>query len=110
EHADGLALAHGRVLREVEREARLADARAGGEDDQIALLESARHGIEIRESRADAADLAFVLMQVVESVVCRVEQRLERCETRLDALLTYGEELLLRTIDRLADIGGVVVA
>ena len=104
EDADGLALAHGGVLREVEREARLTDAGPGGEDDQVRLLEPAGQRVQVREAGADAADLALVLVQVVEPVVRRVEQRLQRREAALDAPLADGEQLLLGTVDRLAHV------
>ena len=61
----------------------------------VALLKAAGHRVQVREARADAADLALVLMQIVEPVVSGMEQGLERCETRLDALFADGEELLL---------------
>ena len=78
EHADALALLDGGVLGDVEREARLADRRAGRDDDQVALLEAGRQRVEVREAGADAADLAAVRVEVVEPVVGVVEQRLQR--------------------------------
>ena len=48
EDADALALADGGVLGDVEREARLADRRAGGDDDEVALLEPGRQRVEVR--------------------------------------------------------------
>ena len=69
----------------------------------------------VRASRSlkpvrDAADLTLVLVQVVEPVVGRVKQRLERAETRRDPLLADREELLLRPVDRLGDVGALLVA
>ena len=51
EDADRLALADRRVLRDVQREAGLADAGPGGEDDQVALLQSAGQRVQVRGSR-----------------------------------------------------------
>ena len=82
EHADALLLLDRGVLGDVEREARLADGRPGGEDDQVALLEAGRERVEVGEAGPDAADLAAVGVEVVEPVVGVVEQRLERAEAR----------------------------
>lgn len=98
------------MLRHVEREAGLADGRAGGEDDQVRLLKSRGHRVQGREPGADAADLALVLVEVVEPVIRRVEQRPQRREARRDALLTDGEELLLRLVDADLDVLRFVVA
>ena len=38
------------MLGDVEREARLADGRAGGNDDEVALLEARRQDVEILEA------------------------------------------------------------
>ena len=63
-----------------------------------------------REAGPDAADLAPVGVQVVEPVVGVVEQRLERAEAGVDALLADGEQLRLGPVDRLLDLGRVLVA
>ena len=110
EHADALALLDRRVLRDVEREARLADGRAGGDDDQVARLEAGRQRVEVGEPGPDAADLAAVGVQVVEPVVGVVEERLERAEAGVDALLADREQLRLGAVDGLLDLGRVLVA
>ena len=110
EDADALALLDRGVLGDVEREARLADRRPGGEDDQVALLEPGRERVEVGEPGPHAADLAAVSVQVVEPVVGVVEERLERAEAGVDALLADREELRLGAIDRLLDLGRVLVA
>ena len=79
-------------------------------DDQVRLLEPAGQRVQVREAGADAADLALVLVQVVQPVVGGVQQRLQRREAALDALLADREELLLRPVDGLADVRRVVVA
>ena len=98
------------VLGDVEREARLADGRPGGEDDQVALLEPGRERVEVGEPGPDAADLAAVGVEVVEPVVGVVEQRLERAEPGVDALLADREQLGLGAIDGLLDLGRILVA
>ena len=65
------------MLGDVEREARLADAGSGRDDDEVALLEAGRQRVEVREAGPDAADLAAVGVQVVEPVVRLVEERLQ---------------------------------
>ena len=110
EDADALALLDRGVLGDVEREARLADRRPGGEDDQVALLEPGRERVEVGEPGPDAADLAAVGVEVVEPVVGVVEQRLERAEAGIDPLLADREELRLGAVDRLLDLGRILVA
>ena len=110
EHADAPALLDRGVLGDVEREARLADRRPGRDDDQVALLEARRQRVEVREAGPDAADLAAVGVEVVQPVVGVVEERLERAEPDVDPLLADREQLGLGAIDRLADLGGVLVA
>ena len=110
EDADALALADGGVLGDVEREARLADRRPRGEDDEVALLEARRERVEVGEAGPDAADLAAVGVQVVEPVVGVVEERLERAEPGVDPLLADREQLRLGAVDRLLDLGRVLVA
>src|SRR4051794_33886156 len=48
-------------------------------------------------------------VEIVEPVVCLVEQRLQWAESGRDALLADGEELGLRAVDRLLDLGWVLV-
>ena len=98
------------VLREVQREARLSDAGPGGDDDQVRLLQPAGQRVQVREAGADAADLALVLVEIVEPVVRRVEKRLQRGEAADDAPLADAEQLLLRAVDGLADVRRIVVA
>ena len=111
EDADALLLADRRVLGDVEREARLADAGPGRDDDEVALLEAGRQRIEVREAGPDAADLAAVGVQVVEPVVGLVEERLQRgWKPDVDPLLADREQLRLGPVDRLLDLGGILVA
>ena len=49
-------------------------------------------------------------VQVVEPVVGVVEQRLERAEAGVDALLADREQLRLGAVDRLLDLGRILVA
>ncbi len=110
EDTDALALAHGGVLGDVEGERRLADRGTRCDHDQVARLESRRERIEVGEAAPDARDLTAVGVQVVETVVRIVEQRLERAEAGVDALLADGEQLRLGPVDRLLDLGRILVA
>ena len=77
---------------------------------EVALLEAGRERVEVREAGPDAADLAAMRVEVVEPVVGVVEQRLERAEPGVDALLADREQLGLGAVDRLLDLGRVLVA
>src|SRR5262249_50356618 len=105
EHADAAVLADGRELGDVKGEARLADAGPGGDHDEVALLEAGRQGVEVGEARGDAVELAAVGMEVVESVVGRVEELLEDAEAGGDPAARDLEELGLGPVDRLLDLG-----
>ena len=107
---DAAALGHGGVLGDVEGEAGLPDARAGGEDDEVALLEAGRQRVEVGEAGPHAADLAAVGVEVVEPVVGVVEERLERAEPDRHPPLADVEQLALGPVDRLLDLGRVLVA
>ena len=110
EDADDLLLVDRGVLGEVEREARLADRRSRGDEDEVGSLEARRHRVEVGEAGADAADLALVLVEVVEPVVGGMKERLQRGEARADPLLADREELLLGAVDDLADVAVLLVA
>src|SRR5689334_3469703 len=49
-------------------------------------------------------------MQVVKPVVGVMEQRVQSRESDIDPLLADREQLSLRPVDRLLDLGGVLVA
>ena len=74
EDADDLALVDRRVLGEVQRQAGLADRGAGGDEHEVRLLQARGQRVQVGEAGADAADLALVLVEVVEPVVGAVEQ------------------------------------
>jgi hypothetical protein len=110
EDADGLALPDGGVLRDVEREARLTDAGAGGQYHKVARLEAGGQLIQVRETGRDAEDLAAVGMQEVQPVVGVVEERLEGAEAVRAAVLADREQLRLGPVYGLLDIRAVFVA
>ena len=110
EHSDAPSLLDRRVLGDVEGQARLAHRRSSREDDQVALLQACRQRVEVREAGADATDLAAMGVEVVQAVVGVVEEGLQGAEPDVDPLLADREQLGFGAIDRLADLGGVLVA
>jgi hypothetical protein len=48
-------------------------------------------------------------MQIIEPIVGVVQERLQGAESRVDALLADREELRFSAVDRLLDLGGVLV-
>src|SRR5690606_26994311 len=89
-----------RVLRDVERQRRLSDRRAGGEDDKVRGLEATEQRVEMRQAGGDAEDLAAVLVEVLEPVVGLAEQRGERLEADIGPALADLEQDGLGTVDR----------
>ena len=74
EDADRATVADGGVLGDIQREARLADRWSGREDDEVALLEPCRQGVQLGEAGPDAADLASMGVQIVEPIERLMEQ------------------------------------
>src|SRR5206468_9561351 len=93
EEPDRAFLAHGGMLGDVQREAGLANAGAGGENDEVAALEARGEGVEVLEPGADAADLPAVRMQVIQPVIGSMEEIPQAAESRFDALLADAEQL-----------------
>src|SRR5664280_1624481 len=87
EDADGLALSNRCMLGDVEREARLADAGAGGDHDQVARLEAGGQLVQVREAGGNADDLAAVGVQVVQAIVGVVKEGPKRAEAVARAAL-----------------------
>src|SRR5437868_6818137 len=99
-----------RMLRDVQREARLADRQPRRDQDQIALLEPRRQRVQIGEPGPNAADLAAVGVEVIESVVGVMQEVVELAEANGDAPVADLEELRLRPVDRLLDLRRILVA
>ena len=99
----------GRVLRDVEREARLPDAGPGGEDDEVALLQARRQRVQLAEPGPDPAHLAPMGVEVVEPVVRGVEEVAQGAEPDVHPPLAHREQLRLRAVDRGLDVRSVLV-
>ena len=76
---------------------------------EVALLQTGGQRVQVGEPGSDAADLATMGVQVVEPIVRVVKERLQRAESRLDALLADREQLGLGAIDGLLDLRRVLV-
>ena len=78
--------------------------------DQVGSLEAGGERVEVLEAGRDATDLTAMRVEVVEPVVGVVEQAAKVHEAGRDAPLADGEQRGLGPIDRLLDLGGVLVA
>ena len=84
---DGVVI-DGRVLGDVDGERGLAHGGAGGDDDELALLQAAGHAVELGEVGGQAGDFAALLVEVVdgaEGVLDDLVERLKapgRCPSR----------------------------
>ena len=68
EDRDRHALADADVRGDVERERGLAHARAGGEHDQVGVLEAGGEVVELAEAAGDAGQVAAVVGELGEAV------------------------------------------
>ena len=107
--AAGLVALGGHVVRDVEREARLADAGAGGEHDEVGLLEAAGEVVDALEPGGDAGDAA-VAVQGGEVLEVADQHLLDVLELAEAALLLDGEHLLLAAVEQVGGIAGVLIA
>ena len=89
--ATGMPGADRGVLRDVERERGLAHRGAPRDDDQVAGLQSGRHGVEVVVAGADAGELALALLQQVEPVDRGAEDVVQRHEPRAGATPLLGD-------------------
>ena len=99
----------GDVLRDVEREARLADAGARGEDDEVGLLEAAGEPVDALEPGGDAGDAALAV-EGGEVLEVAHQHLLDVLELGDAARLLDGEHLLLAAVEQVGGIAGVLVA
>ena len=107
--APGLVALRGDVLGHVERQARLADAGARGQHDEVGLLEPAGEPVDAFEPGGDAGDAAVAVErgQVLEVAHQHLLDVLELADA---ALLLDGEHLLLAAVEQVHGVAGVLVA
>ncbi len=80
-------MVHGGVLADVDREGGLTHGGAGGDDDELALLEAAGAAVELVEVGGQAGDLAALLVQVVDGPEGSGNDLVEALKARGDALI-----------------------
>ena len=108
EDDDRLAGQHRGVAGDVERERGLADRGAGGEDDQLAGLQTLGQGVELGEVGRHAGDELLVLDALLERVPPLANDRRDVADVRAAPLLADLEDGLLGLVDGLLHRGGVV--
>jgi hypothetical protein len=102
EEGDALLLGDRHVLRDVERERRLAHRRASRDDHQVRRLEPARHLVEVAEPRRDPGHRAPGLALRLDALHRRPEELLDAREARAALRLADLEDLPLGLVEQLA--------
>ena len=96
-NATGCAGLARRRDRHIERERRLAHARTGGDDDEVARLEAGRHRVDVAEARGQARAIAAHVKEPVDAVERFFQQAADRHELRHAATLAdLVDDLLAR--------------
>ena len=104
-----MALERG-VLRDVERKGGLAHARPAGDDDQVGRLQPGGHLVEVDEAGGHAGDQLLALVELLDRLH-RVDHDVAHAEERRPRLaLGDGEDLVLRLVEELLDVGPRLVA
>jgi hypothetical protein len=110
EHRDGDFVAECEVRRDAETERRLAHARAGGDDDQVAGLESRRQPVQVTEPRGHSGDVGAGLVQSGDAFEALLEQVLDVAELGRDPALRQFEHDLLGPVDEDLRLSGTLPA
>ena len=95
---------------DVEGERRLAHARAGGQHDQVRVLEPGGELVQLAEAAGDAGQVAPVVGELGQAVEGLLEQRVHVLEVAGDALVGDPEDDLLGPIDQLGRLAHPLVA
>ena len=94
-----------RLLRDVQRERRLPEARTCGDDHEVRRLQPARQVVEVDEARRHAGDVRTAFLQRLDVLELLVQQVADVREVVAEPLLGDGEDELLDLVD---DVVGVV--
>ncbi len=86
------------MLGNVQRQGSFPDARAGSDDDQVRLLESAGLGIQVGEAAGNAREQGLVFVDSLDLVPGLLEDILQRYEVLSDAALGDTENDALRLV------------
>ncbi len=87
------AVVDGRILGDVDGQGGLAHRGAGGDDDQLALLQAAGHAVEFGEVGGQAGNLAALLVQIVDIPEGVLDDLVERLKAVGEALLADLHQL-----------------
>ncbi len=98
------------MLRDVERKRRLSDRWTGCQDHEVRWLKAAKESIQLGEAGGHAEDLAAVLVQVLEPVVCLAQEDRQRLEATIRAPLADLEQDGFGPIDGDLGVVGLLVA
>jgi hypothetical protein len=93
----------GGVLRDVHHQRRLPHRGAGGDDDQIAVLESGRHLVEVAVARRDAGEAGSRLLQPLDVLERRPQDLLDPDEPLALVALRDLEDARLGLVEDLLD-------
>ena len=92
-------MADAEIRGRAERERRLPHRRPGGEDDEVAGLETGGEVVDLLEPRRDAGDVGARLVQVHDPLEALLEQGLDVGEVARHPLLRELEDDLLGAVD-----------
>ncbi len=98
----------GRVLRDVDGQRGFAHRGAGGDDDQLALLQAAGHAVEFGEVSGQAGDLAALLVEIVDGAEGILDDLVERLETVAEAPLGSLHQSRFNFADHVDDRVGLI--
>jgi len=110
EHGDLLPELDRRVARHVEGEGRLSHRGPRRDDEEIALLEPARHLVERAVTRGQAGEVAATIHQYLDVIDGAVDLDVEGAQGTPGLLLAESEDLRLRRVEQLSGFLGLVVA
>jgi len=99
EHEHLAAQRYTHVLRDVEREGRLAHAGPARDDDEVGGLEPRRLQVELLEAGGDAGDVLLALVEALDVLERVLEDLAHGQRAALEAPLGEAEDLALRVVD-----------
>jgi hypothetical protein len=102
--------ADGEVRGHAEAEARLAHARAGGDDDQVSRLEAGGEPVEVAEAGGRPGDVRAGLVEGRDPLEAVLQQLLDVAELARHARLREVEDDLLCAVDEVVGLAGPLPA
>ncbi len=92
------------VQRDVQHEARLPHRRPRGDDDEVGLLESRRHLVEIGEAAGHAGDQPAMLLQLLDELIAGVDEIAQPHEPGSEAVFGDLENRSLRLVEQIVGV------